>query len=388
MYYEKLVIYLIFKNGKVAIANLHSGDRIRDVQMMDVKGLEVKNLSVGYFVKVGNDLLFVNSNVVIKVTTTNAEVVNGYQSYGNFESVVGLEKGYFAVVNLTTGIYIYSYNGTAVRRTNTFERNILMPPGGASELQLMDAVYFKNKSVLITVDFASGVHSFEVSYLDDGIALHPSNLILTAPKCKLAYVFNTSLYVSCLRMYTFDLSDYPTLSEQFLPPPNIEVREIYETDEFVVFIGRNVFTLLYLDRPASYFEDSNLDKIVFSGRMYISANEGGLEIGEINIVPPYVSCYTSSRSFLGTTALMFKTVAECNDTYFTKYKVDKELLGTIEPNDVCIYTVYSSINYWEVGEINTYPFIGAAIGFVCIVLFLVGMFLVKGMKIQKMQTLL
>jgi hypothetical protein len=82
--------------------------------------LEGKNLSVGYFVKVGTDLLFVNGEVAIKLTFSSAEVLEGYEHYDHFESVVALENGYFAVVNSPTGIHVYKYTGAAVKKTNVF----------------------------------------------------------------------------------------------------------------------------------------------------------------------------------------------------------------------------------------------------------------------------
>lgn len=70
------------------------------------------------------------------------------------------------------------------------------------------------------------------------------------------------------------------------------MKEIYEVGDLVAFVGRDAFTMLYLDRVVNYFEDGNLDKLVFSGNLYISANEGGLDIGEVDIILPYISCYT------------------------------------------------------------------------------------------------
>lgn len=40
----------------------------------------------------------------------------------------------------------------------------------------------------------------------------------------------------------------------------------------VAFIGRNVFSLLYLDRLVNYFEDGNLDRLIFVNDLFISAN--------------------------------------------------------------------------------------------------------------------
>jgi hypothetical protein len=252
----------------------------------------------------------------------------------------------------------------------------------------MDIMYLKSHRTLITVDYASGVQSYFVTFKSEGVSLNPTNPITNLPNCKLGYIFSTSLYVSCTRMHYYDLSQYPTITEWDIQQPNIEVREIYETEEFVAFVGRNVFTFIYLDRTANYFQDDTIDKLFLVGRMYISSSESGLEIGQISIIQPYISCHTTAKVFLGTTPLLFKTTAECNDTYFANYEINKSMLGTIGPDDVCTYTVYRSIFYWEVGEIKTYPFIGAAIGLTCVVLFIVLLFLVKGLQIQNLKNLI
>lgn len=105
----------MFKNGKVAIVTLQSENKIDSTTLIDVKNLpQGKILEVGYFIKVGGDILFINNYVTIKVDENKAEVIEGYSQYEDFESVVALEKNYFAVVNASTGVYIYEYNGTEV----------------------------------------------------------------------------------------------------------------------------------------------------------------------------------------------------------------------------------------------------------------------------------
>lgn len=60
----------MFKNGKAAVVSLKTDERIESTLMIDVTGYDddVYDMEVGYFIKVSNDLLFVNTNQTIKVT--------------------------------------------------------------------------------------------------------------------------------------------------------------------------------------------------------------------------------------------------------------------------------------------------------------------------------
>lgn len=61
------------------------------------------------------------------MTDTEVKVLEGYEGYSDFESVIALEKNLFAVANSTTGIYIYDYNGKKVEKITEFKANILNP---------------------------------------------------------------------------------------------------------------------------------------------------------------------------------------------------------------------------------------------------------------------
>lgn len=68
--------------------------------------------------------------------------------------------------------------------------------------------------------------------------------------------------------------------------------------------------------------------------------------------------------------------------------MNKTELGEIDQDDVCVYTVYRSANYWKVGEIKTYPFIGATIAIVCAIVLAVIIFLLKRIKIRRIQAMI
>jgi hypothetical protein len=65
--------------------------------------------------------------------------------------------------------------------------------------------------------------------------------------------------------------------------------------------------------------------------------------------------------------------------------VNKSSLGDISAEDVCTYTVYRSMNYWQVGEIKTYPFIGAIIGIGAVIILAILIFLIKNIKINRVR---
>jgi len=72
----------MFKNAKAAVVTLSSDDRIEETQMIDVMGLPAgTSLEIGYFIKVGEDLLFVNNYVTIKMGIDSAKVIEGYQQH-------------------------------------------------------------------------------------------------------------------------------------------------------------------------------------------------------------------------------------------------------------------------------------------------------------------
>lgn len=131
-----------------------------------------------------------------------------------------------------------------------------------------------------------------------------------------------------------------------------------------------------------------MDKLLFYKDLFISANEEGIDIGNVVIVKPYVTCYTDSDYFLGKHQLEFKTTAECNEDYFEKYQVNKTLLGDIDEDDVCIYTVYKELEYWKVGEVKTYPFLIAMLVILALVIVAVIVFVLKRVKIRRVMQMI
>lgn len=60
----------MFKNGKAAVVTLKNDERINNTLLIDVQEMDDENtdMEVGYFIKVQNDLLFINNNYTIKLT--------------------------------------------------------------------------------------------------------------------------------------------------------------------------------------------------------------------------------------------------------------------------------------------------------------------------------
>lgn len=94
-----MTLYLIFKNGVVAVLTLESDSQIKDKLVYNVDGLPSGTLlELGYFIKMDNSLLFVNNKFAISATKSSAKVLAGYQQMTEFESVVALENGSFATL--------------------------------------------------------------------------------------------------------------------------------------------------------------------------------------------------------------------------------------------------------------------------------------------------
>lgn len=54
-----------------------------------------------------------------------------------------------------------------------------------------------------------------------------TEVVTRSMNCKLMYLYDTTLYVYCGVMNSYDLDSWPKVEETKLPYPNIEVHEIY-----------------------------------------------------------------------------------------------------------------------------------------------------------------
>ena len=127
-----------------------------------------------------------------------------------------------------------------------------------------------------------------------------------------------------------------------------------------------------------------MDKLLFTEKYFISANEDGLYIGGYNIIEPYIACQTSQRKFLGTHHLVFTTKAKCDKSYFAKYNINQKKLGEIDDNDMCIYTAYRDVYLWEVGEIFMLPILIAILIFVFIAFIISLVYCIKKIRLKKL----
>ena len=69
-----------------------------------------------------------------------------------------------------------------------------------------------------------------------------------------------------------------------LTHPNIKIRQIYGFGNILVFVGRNVFKLMYMERPVKYYEDRRMDKLILTEEFCIHANENGIFIENYTII--------------------------------------------------------------------------------------------------------
>lgn len=167
-----------------------------------------------------------------------------------------------------------------------------------------------------------------------------------------------------------------------LEHPHIKVREIYEEGNILAYAGRNSFKLMYLNKKVNFYQDEQLDKVIFKDGLFISTNENMLKIGNYKIIPPYTICYTASEKYLGRHDLVFKTYAECNETYFKEKNVDISAIGSYGADDVCVYTVYRTINFWEKGEVRMIPIIISLVVLVAAVVTIIVVISVKSKKVK------
>ena len=171
-------------------------------------------------------------------------------------------------------------------------------------------------------------------------------------KCQLMKLSSSefSLYLSCAHLYKYNLIGYPesTVPMEEIPDINIKIKEIFEYDDLVAFVGRNEFQMMYLDVMINDFEGSKIDKIIFGENLYIGANEKGIVIGDYKIIDQYITCQV--EDFVGKEELLFRTRAECDQQYFEMAGMSVEkILGAdgVTVEDQCMYTVYKDINVWK-----------------------------------------
>ena len=68
----------------------------------------------------------------------------------------------------------------------------------------------------------------------------------------------------------------------------------------------------YWNQKAAFYEDKNLDRLIFTSTFFITVNEGSLIIGKYWIQDPEVQCTFREPELLGYYDLMFETQAGCS----------------------------------------------------------------------------
>lgn len=94
----------------VATAIINSDKTTKNLTSFTISGLEEKaKLQVGYFVKVGNDVVFVNNKYAILVGNKQASKIEGYTGGKNFVTVVTVQDQFIAIGYEDSGVVIYKY---------------------------------------------------------------------------------------------------------------------------------------------------------------------------------------------------------------------------------------------------------------------------------------
>ena len=92
------------------------------------------------------------------------------------------------------------------------------------------------------------------------------------------------------------MNEWPKIVETVAPYPNVQVKEIYQLGSITAYVGRSSFAMVYYGRLVNFFEEKNLDKLLFFKDFYISAEEEGIKIGRITIIQPSITCLTNDDS--------------------------------------------------------------------------------------------
>lgn len=131
------------------------------------------------------------------------------------------------------------------------------------------------------------------------------------------------LHIVCERIYELDLTAWPKINfGGSTVNPGFYVEELYNIGPFTAFIGRDAFRVMYWQRFAAYYEDENLDRLIFTDKMFISANEDSLMIGRYIVEDTYVQCKITDPAYLGDHRLVLEAKAECNQEYFNAHSID------------------------------------------------------------------
>ena len=54
--------------------------------------------------------------------------------------------------------------------------------------------------------------------------------------------------------------------------PGLRIQEIFSLGPLTFFIGRDAFSVLYWNTVVNYYEDKNMDRLIITPSMFISAN--------------------------------------------------------------------------------------------------------------------
>lgn len=128
-----------------------------------------------------------------------------------------------------------------------------------------------------------------------------------------------------------------------------------------------------------------MDKLIFDKDLFISANEAGLFFGKFDIVKPYITCQTFDSNIIGDHLLVFKTVAECNETYFKQIGFTPSSLGKVSSSDTCVYTVYRNVYFWKTGKIMMMPILITFIVLLVIAITVFLVWLLKRISLRRME---
>jgi hypothetical protein len=88
---------------------------------------------------------------------------------------------------------------------------------------------------------------------------------------------------------------------------------------------------------------------------------------------------------VGAHPLVFKTIAECNETYIKSIGINSISLGQYSSSDSCIYTVYRNVYFWRAGKLIVLPFLITFIVFLVIGFSVIIIWVIQKIMIRRAQ---
>lgn len=107
------VVYVMFGDAHVMLLNINEKKAIISKKEYQVEGVEGERLEMGYFVEMGNRVLFVNGQYMVEVREDGVQLLSGYWQEEGFQTAVQVEE-FIGVAYAEAGVKLYSVDAAEV----------------------------------------------------------------------------------------------------------------------------------------------------------------------------------------------------------------------------------------------------------------------------------